>query len=83
MRTTVDIEDPVFKELRAMQKREGTTLGALVSRLLAQAIAERRRGSPPRPRFAWTTRKMRPLVDLADKEAVYAALEEDSQPETR
>ena len=66
-----------------MQKREGTTLGTLVSRLLAQAIAERRRGSPPRPGFAWTTRRMRPLVDLADKEAVHAALEEDSQPESR
>lgn len=83
MRTTVDIEDPVLKELRAMQRREGTTLGALVSRLLAQAIAERRRGTAPRPRFAWTTRRMRPLLDLADKEAVYAALEEDSQPERR
>lgn len=79
MRTTLDIDDPVMKDLRAMQKREGTTLGALVSRLLAQAIGERRRGTPPRPRFAWTTRKMRPLLDLADKEAVYAALEEDSQ----
>jgi Holliday junction resolvasome RuvABC ATP-dependent DNA helicase subunit len=80
MRTTVDIEDPVMKELRAIQKREGKTLGALVSRLLAQAIAQRRRGSP-RPRLAWISRKMRPLLDLADKEAVYAALEEGSRPE--
>ena len=83
MRTTVDIDDPVLKELRVMQKREGTTLGALVSRLLAQAIAERRRGTTPRSRFTWTARRMRPLVDLADKEAVYAALEEYSQPERR
>jgi hypothetical protein len=83
MRTTVDIEDPVLKELRVMQKREGTTLGALVSRLLAQAIAERRRGAAPRPGLTWTARRMRPLVDLADKEAVYAAMEEYSQPERR
>jgi hypothetical protein len=74
MRTTIDIEDPVMKDLRKMQKREGTTLGALVSRLLAQAIAARRRDAP-RHRLAWTSRQMRPLLDVADKEAVYAAME--------
>jgi len=73
VRTTLDIEDGVVKELRSIRKREGITLGALVSRLLAQAIAQRRR-SPPRARLAWTSREMRPLLDLADKEAVYAAL---------
>jgi hypothetical protein len=77
MRTTVDIEDPVLKELRAIQKREGSTLGALISRLLAQAIAQQRRRSPPKP-LAWTARPMKALLDLSDKEAVYAVLDDSS-----
>jgi hypothetical protein len=74
MRTTLDIETPVLKELRELQKREGGSLGALVSRLLAGALAGRgKRPSPPA--FRWTSRPLRALVDLADKEAVYAILD--------
>ncbi len=78
MRTTVDIEDPVLKELRALQKREGATLGALVSRLLAQALAQQRRPVPP-SRLAWHSQPMRARVDLADKDAVYAILDGSSR----
>ena len=74
MRTTVDIEAPVLKELRDLQKREGGTLGTLVSRLLAEALARRTRRSP-RARLEWTARSMGARVDLADKEAVYAILD--------
>ena len=38
MRTTVDIDDPVLKDLKKLQKREGKSLGRLISDLLAQAI---------------------------------------------
>jgi hypothetical protein len=78
MRTTLDIEDLVLKDLRAIQKREGSTLGALVSRLLAQAIAQHPR-RPPRIPLAWTARPMRALLDLGDKDAVYAALDDQSR----
>lgn len=74
MRTTVDIEAPVLKELRALQKREGGTLGELVSRLLAEALSRR----PPRPApppFEWFARPMGARVDLEDKEVVYAILD--------
>jgi hypothetical protein len=74
MRTTLDIEAPVLKELKELQKREGGTLGALVSRLLAEALARRPRRAA-RPAFEWTARPMRARVDLADKEAVYAILD--------
>ena len=73
MRTTLDIEGPVLKELRAIQKREGGSLGALVSRLLAEALG--RRGRPAKKPFRWTTRPMQATVDLADKEALYAILD--------
>ena len=31
MRTTIDIDDPIFKELKRLQRREGKSLGRLVS----------------------------------------------------
>lgn len=51
-------------------------MGAVVSELLADALA-RRRALRRRPAFHWTSRTMKALVDLADKDAVYAALEPD------
>jgi len=63
-----------MKELRELQKREGGTLGGLVSRLLAEALARQpRRGS--KPGLEWMARPMGARVDLADKEAVYAILD--------
>ena len=52
-------------------------MGAIVSELLAEALVRRRspRAAPP---FRWTSRAMTSRVDLSDKEAVYAALDEDS-----
>jgi hypothetical protein len=73
MRTTLDIDAPVLKELRELQKREGGSLGALASRLLADALAGRRKRSAPP--FRWAARHMRSLVDLADKDALYAILD--------
>jgi hypothetical protein len=74
MRTTLDIEAPVLKDLRELQRREGGTLGELVSRLLAEALA-RRPKKPVAPAFAWRARPMGALVDLVDKEVVYAILD--------
>ena len=74
MRTTIDIDDPILKDLKRLQKREGKSLGRLVSDLLAQALAEPRVPSQPSPGFRWTSQPMRARVDLADKTAVYDAM---------
>jgi len=74
MRTTLDIDDPILKEVRALHEREGRSMGAIVSELLAEALA-RRRPSRARLPFRWTSRPMKALVDLTDKETVYAALD--------
>jgi hypothetical protein len=76
MRTTIDIDDPILREVKAIHEREGRSMGAVVSELLADALGRRRptRGRTP---FRWTSRPMNALVDLADKEAVYAALDAD------
>jgi hypothetical protein len=76
MRTTIDIDDPILREIKAIHEREGRSMGAVASELLAEALAARR-PSRARPPFQWTSRPMKSLVDLADKEAVYAALDAD------
>jgi hypothetical protein len=75
-RTTLDIDAPILKELKAIQRREGRALGRIVSQLLAEAISRRRVAVTP-PRFEWTSAPMRARVDLADKDALHAALEQD------
>lgn len=74
MRTTLDIDAPVLKDLRELQKREGGTLGELASRLLAEALA-RRPKRPPSPAFEWAAKAMGALIDLADKDVVYSILD--------
>jgi hypothetical protein len=76
MRTTVDIADPILREVKAIHEKERRSMGAVVSELLADALA-RRRARHERPAFRWTSRPMKALVDLTDKDAVYAALDAD------
>ena len=76
MRTTLDIDDPILREVRAIHEKEGRSMGAIVSELLAEALAGRR-PMRSRPSLRWTSRPMNALVDLADKEAVYAILDAD------
>jgi len=71
-RTTLDIDATVMRELRRRQSAEGKTIGALVSELLALALAA---SEPPPSPFAWTSKAMTATVDLEDKDAVYAALD--------
>jgi hypothetical protein len=73
-RTTLDIDAPLLKELKKLQKREGRSLGKLVSQLLAEALSRRNRVSEP-PKLRWVSRPMHALVNLSDKEAVYAILD--------
>lgn len=74
-RTTIDIDPTVMRQLKARQRREGTTLGRLASELLSSAMqAEGEEPRPPAP-LAWSSRPMRALVDLEDPEAVRRALD--------
>jgi hypothetical protein len=73
-RTTLDIETPLLRELKKLQKEQGRSLGKIVSQLLAEALA-RRKTTPAPPKLRWVSRPMHSLVDLADKEAVYAVLD--------
>lgn len=74
-RTTIDIDASVLRELKKRQRREKTTLGRLVSELLARALSaeEPMKELPP---LQWPSQDLRPRVDLDDKEAVWRILDE-------
>lgn len=75
MRTTLDIDDPILKDLKLLQKREGKSLGRLVSDLLAQSLADSKRAAKSAPAFRWASRPMAARVPLHDKQAVLDAMD--------
>lgn len=77
MRTTLDIDDPVLRELKRRQRAEGKSLGKVASELLARALAEPGEAKPV-PKFEWIAQVMGARVDLADKEALYQAMDADA-----
>lgn len=76
MRTTIDIDDPILKELKRLQRRERKSLGRLVSDLLARSLADTRMRRPDVTQFEWIARSMGARVDLADKDAVLDAMDD-------
>lgn len=73
-RTTIDIDAAVLRALKARQRREGKTLGALVSELVAKSLRDE--GEPASRGLSWTTKPMTARVDLEDKEALRRVLEQ-------
>ncbi len=76
MRTTLDIDDPILRDLKRLQQREGKSLGRLVSDLLAQSLAAQRSQPPVARSFRWVSQSMGPRIDLRDKDALHDALDE-------
>lgn len=79
MRTTIDIDDPILKEIKRLQRREGKPLGRLVSDLLAQSLAQMREAPRGALEFRWIAKPMRARVDLGDKHALLDAMDEPSR----
>jgi hypothetical protein len=75
MRTTIDIDDPVLKEVKKLGKTEGKSLGRMISDLLAQALQRRKTPGPPSEQPRWISRNMSARINLEDKEALHAALD--------
>jgi len=72
----VDIDASVLRELRRLQRREGKTLGRLVSELLAAALAREAGETGPAP-FRWIAQPMAARIELEDKEALQSALDRE------
>ncbi len=75
MRTTIDVDGPVLRELKRRARAEKKTLGALASELLAGALARRRPDTKDAPRLTWHTTDGGLLVDLADQERLWEVLD--------
>ena len=80
MRTTVDIDDPILKDLKKIQQMEGKSLGRLISDLLARALGERKSEKASSKPSRWISKAMGARIDLADREVLYAAMEQEPQP---
>lgn len=76
-RTTLDIDKPILEEVKRLQNKEKKSMGRIVSDLLADALASRRKAKTT-TRFKWNDRAMGAKVDLADKDALYQVLDRES-----
>jgi len=77
MRTTIDIDDPVLKDLKRLQQSEGKTLGRLVTDLLAEALAAKPKLARTSQPLEWVSRPLGARVDLADHDALLDAMDQD------
>jgi hypothetical protein len=75
-RTTLDLDASVVRELRRRGRHERKNMGQVASELLAQALAHDGAGAPIPP-LPWVARDLGPpRVDLMDKVALDALLDE-------
>jgi len=79
MRTTLDIDDPILRDLKRLQQREGKSLGRLVSDMLAQSLAAQRAKQPALVPFRWASRPMGARIDLRDKDALLDLLDDPAR----
>jgi hypothetical protein len=75
-RITLSIDGSVLDDLKRLQKKEGRPLEELASELLAFAITEREKAKLSSARLEWIARPMGVKLDLDDKEALFAALDQ-------
>lgn len=74
MRTTIDLDPTVLRDLRQRARQEGKSLGRVASEVLSAAL-ERDAPVAPVPPLAWSSRPMGVRVDLEDPEVVRRAME--------
>lgn len=78
MRTTLDIDDPILKELKKLGEKEGKSLGRIISDLLAQALQRQKKARPDFEKPTWISKNMNARINLEDKEALYAVLDKSN-----
>jgi len=83
MRTTVNIDEPILKELKAIQQKEGKPLGRLISDLLARVLGEMPSSQPSKKPPQWISKAMGARIDIADREALYKTMERETTASKR
>ena len=78
MRTTVQIDDDLLRDLKEQAHREGTSLAKLINRVLRRGMSAREQANrPARPYREKTFRMGEPRVNLDKALALAASLEDD------
>ena len=78
MRTTIDLDPSVLRELKHRSSRAGKSKGQVASELLARLLDEADE-SAAETKLRWIARDLGlPRVDLEDKEVLGAALDDDA-----
>lgn len=73
MKTTLMIPDHIFRELKRRAARRGATLSEVVAEVLRRGLTTSK--APGHPALLPTHRMGRPIVDLADRDALYRAMD--------
>lgn len=74
MRTTIDIDASLLRELKARKERDGKTLGRLVSEMIARCLADEDHEVPAED-LRWPSKALHPRLDIGDKDALWRALD--------
>ncbi len=78
MRTTIDLEIPILKELKDFSRSRGSSLGKITTQLLTEALAMHKSAKKSPPPFQWISHSMGAKIDFSDKEALYNILDQRS-----
>jgi hypothetical protein len=65
-----------LSKIRALREKEGRSIDRIVSELLAEALAQRKRPGEA-PCLTWVSQPMHALVDLSDKAALSMILDSE------
>ena len=79
MRTTLNIDEPVLDALKRLQSKVHRPLGRIVSDLLQEALKQEPYEQAKKPSVPWVCREMEASVDLADRDAVYDAMDGETE----
>ncbi|MEJ5868238.1 type II toxin-antitoxin system VapB family antitoxin [Pseudokineococcus sp. 5B2Z-1] len=78
MRTTLNLADGLMAEVKQRASQEGRTTTSFIEEALRAYLAAERTSPSDEPLPSWGSADGRVLVDLEDRDAVWAALDETS-----
>lgn len=77
MRATINVPDALAEAAKARARAEGRTFTSLIEEGLRSVLARAEEPAPIEPLPAYGDPAGRPLVDLADRDALWSALDAD------
>ena len=75
MRTTLIIDDEIFRRLKKLAAEQNRTLSDITQEVLRQGLSRARRTARPKPARLPAFSMGRPLVDVADRDQLYEVLD--------